>query len=432
MLIAVLLTGVNAFAQSEEEVVAAPEECYLVGVYNNWQTPDVANINELYTLTDPDKDGVYYGKYYFDKDEFSFKIFLGIGDWDDEDLYLGTDIEITMKNITETFIAVSNSECGKMGITNQNFSCIDWIGGEVEIFYDFNNKTIRFGVGLNLIYLNLWNNTNNTIEVCSMQETTESGVYSCSVRVNRGNNNISFNFSKDKELSELYSPATNEKIFFTGDTYSSSFKVTENAGSATSTVWEIDSFEGGYLYFTIDLNRKTLVVEQYIIEDCVYLVGQFTGWATPDINNEEFYQNYRLMKNENGIYSGTFYIDAGEFIFRIYADLTGWDGGDSYGVGVEDIPVDFEFNNNEFFGSTVVEGKGAWNFLDWAGGYVRFEFDKEKMLLLMYKVTETGVEELRQENGDVEYYNLQGIGVVNPDNGVYIKRQGGKTTKVVL
>lgn len=32
----------------------------------------------------------------------------------------------------------------------------------------------------------------------------------------------------------------------------------------------------------------------------------------------------------------------------------------------------------------------------------------------------------------VEYYNLQGVKVVRPENGIFIKKQGGKTTKVVL
>lgn len=36
------------------------------------------------------------------------------------------------------------------------------------------------------------------------------------------------------------------------------------------------------------------------------------------------------------------------------------------------------------------------------------------------------------ENLPVEYYNLNGVKVVNPKNGIFIKKQGNKTTKVVL
>ncbi|MBR5331683.1 MAG: calycin-like domain-containing protein [Muribaculaceae bacterium] len=35
------------------------------------------------------------------------------------------------------------------------------------------------------------------------------------------------------------------------------------------------------------------------------------------------------------------------------------------------------------------------------------------------------------EQGEVEYYNLHGVKVVNPENGVFIRAQGGKVTKVV-
>ena len=36
------------------------------------------------------------------------------------------------------------------------------------------------------------------------------------------------------------------------------------------------------------------------------------------------------------------------------------------------------------------------------------------------------------EETPVEYYNLQGVKVDNPSNGLYIKRQGNKVTKVIL
>lgn len=46
----------------------------------------------------------------------------------------------------------------------------------------------------------------------------------------------------------------------------------------------------------------------------------------------------------------------------------------------------------------------------------------------------TGVENVGEENTDapVEYYNLNGVKVDNPSNGIFIRRQGGKTTKVVI
>lgn len=40
--------------------------------------------------------------------------------------------------------------------------------------------------------------------------------------------------------------------------------------------------------------------------------------------------------------------------------------------------------------------------------------------------------EATDENAPVEYYNLQGLRVLNPENGIYIRRQGSKVTKVIM
>ena len=44
----------------------------------------------------------------------------------------------------------------------------------------------------------------------------------------------------------------------------------------------------------------------------------------------------------------------------------------------------------------------------------------------------SGVEGFEAENAEVEYYNLQGVKVENPEKGIFIKKQGNKTTKVIL
>ena len=51
-----------------------------------------------------------------------------------------------------------------------------------------------------------------------------------------------------------------------------------------------------------------------------------------------------------------------------------------------------------------------------------------------FEYENTGIESVDAEEVDapVEYYNLQGIKVANPSNGIFIKKQGTKTTKVIL
>jgi len=43
----------------------------------------------------------------------------------------------------------------------------------------------------------------------------------------------------------------------------------------------------------------------------------------------------------------------------------------------------------------------------------------------------TGIE-AGSDEGETEYFNLQGIRVANPSNGIFIRRQGGKTAKVIV
>ncbi len=44
----------------------------------------------------------------------------------------------------------------------------------------------------------------------------------------------------------------------------------------------------------------------------------------------------------------------------------------------------------------------------------------------------SAIEDVNVNDGEVEYYNLQGVKVENPEKGIYIMKQGGKTSKVVL
>lgn len=47
--------------------------------------------------------------------------------------------------------------------------------------------------------------------------------------------------------------------------------------------------------------------------------------------------------------------------------------------------------------------------------------------------TDTGVDAIAsEENAPAEYYNMQGVRVANPDNGIYIVRRGSKVSKTVI
>ena len=51
----------------------------------------------------------------------------------------------------------------------------------------------------------------------------------------------------------------------------------------------------------------------------------------------------------------------------------------------------------------------------------------------LYTETATAIESVSVDaNAPVEYYNLQGVKVANPENGLFIKKQGNKAVKVIL
>lgn len=63
--------------------------------------------------------------------------------------------------------------------------------------------------------------------------------------------------------------------------------------------------------------------------------------------------------------------------------------------------------------------------VDWDGVPIVCTFTSE---------TTGGIENVENNdaNAPVEYYNLQGVKVANPENGIFIRVQGGNATKVVL
>ena len=60
--------------------------------------------------------------------------------------------------------------------------------------------------------------------------------------------------------------------------------------------------------------------------------------------------------------------------------------------------------------------------------------DRTAIWNLTWTEASSGVDavEAAEAEGEVEYYNLQGIRVANPENGIYIRRQGTKVTKVLV
>lgn len=104
----------------------------------------------------------------------------------------------------------------------------------------------------------------------------------------------------------------------------------------------------------------------------IYLVGAPEGWAGPDEGKADHYANWRLFEPKDAIgskvYSGVFDIPVGQAMFRFYTQLTGWDGGDSYGTQEADNAIEYPELTNGQLTTPLVKGKGAFSFPNWEGG----------------------------------------------------------------
>lgn len=78
-------------------------------------------------------------------------------------------------------------------------------------------------------------------------------------------------------------------------------------------------------------------------------------------------------------------------------------------------------NKFEFKAGQTLQSKKFQNFT----GYL------SNMHVFYKKNQQDGVADLTNDNAPVEYFNLQGVRVANPENGIFIRRQGSKVTKVV-
>jgi hypothetical protein len=166
----------------------------------------------------------------------------------------------------------------------------------------------------------------------------------------------------------------------------------------------------------------------------LWLIGQPEGW---DINGKD---EYTLAQTEEGVYNGKFEVASGEWAanFRFYAQPGDWD---KYSIGWQndDQSGEFEFTNGVFEGTCVYDAagtggsKGAWYFPNWEGGEMDMTVNL-KDLTVKFVGAQASVKNLSVDESASVYYTISGMQVNNSNlaPGLYIKRQGNKTTKVLV
>ena len=94
----------------------------------------------------------------------------------------------------------------------------------------------------------------------------------------------------------------------------------------------------------------------------------------------------------------------------------------TYKDGVITFPGFVQYNIPNGYDKTM----GCASGYQWTSKY------KQTKATLNIPRKQSAVEGIDNENAPVEYFNLQGVKVANPDHGIFIRRQGTRTTKVIL
>lgn len=127
--------------------------------------------------------------------------------------------------------------------------------------------------------------------------------------------------------------------------------------------------------------------------------------------------------------------------FGVNTEATTWaelNTAHRYGAETEGTALEFSGDMAEADIKHFAENPGQCKAFKLAPGKydlaVKFN-PEDKTIKLTAKVTPTGVENVSidaDNEADAEYFNLQGVKVAEPSNGIFIRRANGKTTKVFV
>ena len=177
--------------------------------------------------------------------------------------------------------------------------------------------------------------------------------------------------------------------------------------------------------FEININTHALTVTYTTNGDTPsdeqwYVIG---GGFADDTNG--WTVDHEMTKGENGTWTWTGNIH-GEFKFR---NAKNWDAepativlGSTNTSAVETISGNGTFN--------LTNARDGQNFVI-DGDDVTLTLDSTAKTLKVTGLGSTGVAAVEAANGEAVYFNMQGVRVANPENGLFIRVQNGKAVKVV-
>lgn len=375
-----------------------PEEAYIVGAMNGWQTPNVWTSFDNYVLhRDAANPYLFSGDFVIPADKMEFKIFTDKVNWDFSNLYLGTfepGKNVYNNSPATYYLATGNN--------TDNIRCYNWLGGTAHIAYNAADNTVVISGASqpgkpeypDAIYLigapQGWTISDGS---CVLMPNTDSvdPIYEGT-----------FNIPAGSAMFRFYTALGNWDANSIG--YKTADSPTDLTFDETLTTdwvwgkgsWNFPDWQGGRMKITLNYLDQTVTFEDMSAE--LYLIGSPQGW---DINSGSMKLTKIAGTNS---FEGKFNIPSDAY-FRFYNSLGSWDNG-SIGAKPDDGDnVDVAMATLQTYHGTCCYGKGAWHFTEWEGGDVSIIVNLTDMTVDFIPDTTdpdiSGIDEVAADNGAI-------------------------------
>ena len=348
-------------------------------------------------------DATKYGVYYINPKDFSYS-----------NVFAGTTINTDIYGATALFDADNNRITSlRSGITTMGYgeNTTLMVSETIDLFYTANTDENDKNLSLYTCPMNFFeigtDNTWNSVPSYTLAKTSSSLKTSggANVVLNRGI--TSFDGTKNG----FWAVQSNRRFASTSSKVNSVTNSTYTM-SATNPYLFYYSNKTGKVEST-DFDNLPNASPALAVNDELGLVAYtLSGTANPIVK--------KYTENEDGTIS-------------IIATVSDYDLKSQMGNKAD--AMDFDYAGNLYAVTSGSEKFRVYALPDALVGENKRVTPAKSNLLISLTENDitTGIVEVGVDaDAAVEYYNLQGVKVENPSNGIFIKKQGNKTTKVVL
>ena len=378
-------------------VASAANQIYLIGEPQGWDI-----YSDAMTLEES-SSGIYEGAFFIDRGQFMFRFYTELGDWETNSLGIQAADEPVTVVLPQGYY-IGHYVSGK-GSWNDPY----WTGGTLYITVNTNNQSVIFTVspdievpplmpdmymmGANLNGVSAWDGSQKfTYDQAKKVYVWEGKTLGSGFKV-----------TDSTSWTGEYNIGSNGSALIPGTPYTY-----YNGSDSGNITFASDSEVVNNPVVTLDLTAGTILVEgeSEVKETTLTLAGTMNDWTAND-------EDYLFTKNDDGTYSGIFYMFPGSE-FQVVLLGSTW-------YGCEEGQAEVILENGSV---TKKLSKGFENnfiLTDFEGGNLNFLVDLDAMTLTISDDS-NAIDSLEASPATKRVYNLQGVRV-NPDKldkGIYI------------